>query len=227
MSQPVRLLFFAQTLDCETCVQTRQILDELPRLSDKIAIEEVNFVLEAERATQYGIDRVPAIAVVGEDASGDERDSRIRFLGMPAGYEFISLIAAIRLVGGGPSHLSDESRGKIAAVDKPVTVHVFTTPTCPHCPRAVNLAQEMAFANSNITSYAVEVTEYPDLARRYHVTGVPKTVVDDNIEILGAIPEQDFINQSLARFSSLHHDGAATERPEPDGEPPSHSGERG
>ena len=43
-------------------LQTRQILDELPPLSDKIAIEEVNFVLEKDKAAQYGIDRVPAIA---------------------------------------------------------------------------------------------------------------------------------------------------------------------
>ena len=220
MVRPVRLLFFAQTLDCDTCVQTRRILDELPLLSDKVTIEEVNFILEADRATEYGIDRVPAIAIVGEDPAGSERDSNIRFLGTPAGYEFISLIAAIRLVGGGPSHLSDESRVTLAGVDKPVTVHVFTTPTCPHCPRAVNLTHEMAFANSNITSFAVEVTEYPDLARRYHVTGVPKTVVDDSIEILGTIPEADFINQALARFAPIHHD-AAVQNPGPtESQPP-------
>ena len=58
------VLFFTQTLDCETCLQTRQILDELPPLSDKIAIEEVNFILEKDKAAQYGIDRVPAIALV-------------------------------------------------------------------------------------------------------------------------------------------------------------------
>ena len=67
MTRPVRLLFFTQTLGCETCLQTRQILDELPPLSDRITIEEVNFVLEADKAKQYGIDRVPAIAVVGQD----------------------------------------------------------------------------------------------------------------------------------------------------------------
>ena len=81
MSSPVRLLFFTQTLGCETCLQTRQILDELPALSDKIAIEEVNFVLEQEKAALYGIDRVPAIVVIGQDAAGGARDSRIRFLG--------------------------------------------------------------------------------------------------------------------------------------------------
>src|SRR5882672_10657468 len=82
MTSPVRLLFFTQTLDCETCLQTRQILDELPPLSSRIAIEEVNVVLEKEKAAQYGIDRVPAIALAGE---GGDSDSRIRFLGTPAG----------------------------------------------------------------------------------------------------------------------------------------------
>ena len=202
MTRPVRLLFFTQALDCETCLQTRQIIDELPPLSDKITVEEVNFVLEGDKAAQYGIDRVPAIVIVSQDDSGHERDSKMRFLGMPAGYEFISLIHAVRLAGGGSSHLSEDSRARVAMVDRPMTVHVFTTPTCPHCPRAVNLAHEMAWANPNITAYAVEVTEYPDLARRYHVTGVPKTVVDESVEILGAVPEADFISQSLTGIPS-------------------------
>ena len=129
MTGPVRLLFFTQTLDCDTCPQTRQILDELPPLSDKISIEEINIVLDSDKAKQYGIDRVPAIAIVGQDGSGAERDSKIRFLGTPAGYEFISLVQAVLLVGGSGSNLSTKNRQRIAAVDKPVTMQVFTTPT--------------------------------------------------------------------------------------------------
>ena len=129
MTSPVRLLFFTQTLGCETCVHTRQILDELPQLSDKIAIEEVNFVLDKDKAAQYGVDRVPAVAIVGRDASGAERDSRIRFIGAPSGYEFVSLVHAVLLVGGRGSSLTDEQRQRLAAVDKPVAMQVFTTPT--------------------------------------------------------------------------------------------------
>src|SRR5436309_14502813 len=92
MTRAVKLLFFTQTLGCETCLQTRQILDELPALSSRITIEEVNFILEPEKAKQYDIDRVPAVAVVGQDEAGQERDSHIRFLGTPAGYEFMSLV---------------------------------------------------------------------------------------------------------------------------------------
>lgn len=63
------------------------------------------------------------------------------------------------------------------------------------------LAHEMAFASPQITAYAVEATEYPDLARKYRVTGVPKTVVDDTVEILGALPEDAFIEQALSQTS--------------------------
>jgi len=129
MQRPVRLLFFTQTLGCETCVQTRRILDELPPLSDRITIDEVNFVLEADRAKEYGIDRVPAVAVAFEDPAGAIKDSRIRFLGAPAGYEFISLVQAILLVGGSESILSPDNRARVAAVRQPVTIQVFTTPS--------------------------------------------------------------------------------------------------
>jgi len=47
---------------------------------------------------------------------------------------------------------------------------------------------------------AVEATEFPDLARRYRVTGVPKTVVNDAVEILGGLPQDDFVSQALAQF---------------------------
>ena len=129
MTSSVRVLFFTQALDCEPCVQTRQILNELPALSDRIAVEEVNFVLEKDKAAQYGIDRVPALALLREDATGDARDTRIRFLGTPAGYEFVSLVQALLLVGGHDSQLTAANRAHIEAVTTPTTIQVFSTPT--------------------------------------------------------------------------------------------------
>lgn len=143
LTRPVHLLFFTQSLGCETCVQTKQVLNELPALSNRIVVDEVNFVLEADRARQYGIDRVPAIAVTheatppastdGAPTSASELptlvDTRIRFLGTPAGYEFVSLVQAVLLAGGGESQLSEAARRRLATVERPVTMQVFTTPT--------------------------------------------------------------------------------------------------
>ena len=60
----------------------------------------------------------------------------------------------------------------------------------------------MAFASPNIVAYAVEATEFPDLARRYQVSGVPKTIVNEEIEILGALPEDAFIEHALGPFTT-------------------------
>jgi predicted DsbA family dithiol-disulfide isomerase len=59
----------------------------------------------------------------------------------------------------------------------------------------------MAFANPHITARAVEATEFPDLARRYQVSGVPKTVVNDEVEILGALPQDAFVEQALGQLT--------------------------
>lgn len=199
LRRPVRLLLFTGATDSERGAMARQVLDELPALSDLVSVEELDLTTSRERAYAYGIDHVPAIAVIGQDADGRERDSHIRFLGTPSGYEFISLIRAVLLVGIGESQLQEDAREKVAAVNEATTIHVFTTPSCAYCPRAVILAHEMAFLNPHITAYAIEATEFPDLARRYRVTGVPKTVVNDRVEILGALPEHEFIEQALAR----------------------------
>ncbi len=196
IADPVTLLFFTQTIGGpETALITKQILDEITELSDHVSIEEVNFILEKDRAATLGITDVPAIAVLKRDV-----DTRIRFLGAPAGYEFISLIEAIILASGKDSGLSLESKTLIAEhVAEPLDIKVFVTPTCPHCPRAVTLAHRMAFEHPLIHATCIEATEFMDLSRQYRVTGVPKTIVNGTIEILGAVPEETFVRTVLQR----------------------------
>ena len=55
----------------------------------------------------------------------------------------------------------------------------------------------MAAANPHITADAIEATEFMELSRRYRVTGVPKTIVNETIEILGGLPEKMFVRQAL------------------------------
>ena len=194
ITTPVTILFFTQTIDApDTALIARQVLDEVVSLSDLISLEEVNFVLDRERAAQFGIDGIPAVALL----RGGE-DTRIRFLGAPAGYEFMSLIDAVILAGTGESGLTPESKALVAAhVTKPMEMLVFVTPSCPHCPRAVTLAHRMAIESPLIRATCVEATEFLDLSQRYRVTGVPKTVVDGTIEMLGALPESVFVRTAV------------------------------
>ena len=209
ITRPVRILFFTQTIDApDTALIARQVLDEVVSLSDQISLEEVNFVLDKDRAASFGVTGIPAVVLLREG-----EDTRIRFLGAPAGYEFMSLVEGLILAGTGESGLSAESKALVAAhVTGPLDILVFVTPTCPHCPRAVTLAHRMAVEHPLIRATCVEATEFLDLSQRYQVTGVPKTVVNGTIEILGALPESVFVRTAVG----------APEPPEPP-EPPEQS----
>ena len=80
-------------------------------------------MLDTDQVEAYGIQRAPAIAVVGE------ADTGIRFYGVPDGHELVSLVESILLVASGDSGLSDESQALIAAVEQPIDIQVFVTPT--------------------------------------------------------------------------------------------------
>ena len=191
----VGILFFSQTIGAPESVRTaKQLLDEIVSVDERITVEEVNLILEKQRAAQYGIDQIPAIVLL---RNGE--DTRIRFLGAPAGYEFASLVEAIVLTGTGVSGLSPESRQLIATrATAPLDIKVFVTPSCPHCPRVVTLAHRMAVESPQVTATCVEATEFLDLAQKYRVTGVPKTIVEgSDIQILGAVPEDQFVSAVL------------------------------
>lgn len=125
MQGPVTVLFFTQTLNSEGSEVTKQILGEITPLSDQLTVREVNLVLDTDEVARYGVDRAPTLVLLGPD----DVDHGVRFVGAPAGYEFVSLIEAIVFVSGRVPELSPASMALIAAVNQPVHIQVFVTPT--------------------------------------------------------------------------------------------------
>lgn len=142
---------------------------------------------DAERAAELGIDKAPALVVLGGLA---HTDYGVRFYGIPVGYEFASLLEAIRMVDGAHAELQPTTRAFLAQLTSPLHLQVFVTPSCPFCPRAVILAHRLAYASPYVTADAVEVTEFPELGERYHVRGVPRTMIDELVSVEGATPER-------------------------------------
>lgn len=123
MVEPVKLVHFTQELNLEYGREARQMMDELAVLSDKLTVEVCNFLLEKEKANAYGIDKVPATVV------RNGKDYGIRFYGLPAGYEFTTLLDAILDVSRGDSGLPEDSKAKLRAISQPLHLEVFVTPT--------------------------------------------------------------------------------------------------
>ena len=199
LDAPVKLVVFTQgeggALECAMCAETRGLIEEVAALSDKISVEIRDFVADSEVAETYGIDKIPAVAVVRE---GDApADYGVRLFGIPSGYEFGTLIEDIRLVSSGNPELSDATLAELAKLSSPVNIQVFVTPTCPYCPRAVLLAHRLAMASDLVTASMVEATEFPQLSNRYQVYGVPRTVINDVIHVEGAVPESMLITKLM------------------------------
>jgi alkyl hydroperoxide reductase subunit AhpF len=125
ISKPVTVVLFTQTFgDGESGRVAKTILDEIAALQDKITIVEKNFVLDTEDRAKYRVDKAPAMVVLSEG-----QDTRMRMYGAPTGYEFVGLVEAILLAGTGNLELEDQTLAWIAAVDKPMHIQVFSTPT--------------------------------------------------------------------------------------------------
>jgi alkyl hydroperoxide reductase subunit AhpF len=125
VSKPVTVVLFTQTFgNGESGRVAKTILDEIAALQDKITIVEKNFVLDTEDRAKYRVDKAPAIVVLSEG-----QDTRMRMYGAPTGYEFVGLVEAILLAGTGNLELEDQTLAWIAAVDKPMHIQVFSTPT--------------------------------------------------------------------------------------------------
>lgn len=186
LQTPIKLVTFTQAQECTFCAQNRELVEELTGISDNISMEIKDFVGDKTEAEKLHVDKIPAIAILG----AGNIDYGIRFYGIPAGYEFMSLIESVEVVSSRDSGLSAQSKAILGEFSKPVHLQVYVTPTCPYCPRAVVLAFRLAVQSNLITADMVEATEFPHLANKYGVSGVPHTVIGNSAQpMVGVYPE--------------------------------------
>ena len=191
MKNSVKIIVFTQEVECQFCTKTRQLVEELAALNDKIEAKIYDFVADSETAKKYGVNMVPAIAILGK------KDYGIRFYGVPYGYEFQTLMETIINISRGKTDLSEKVKKKLEEMSVPIHIKVFVTLTCPYCPIVASIANKFAVENDSIRVDVVDVSEFPHLAQKYGVMGVPKTVINERVEFVGAVPEDIFLEHVL------------------------------
>ncbi len=123
LKDPVKLTVFSQSFECDYCKETRELAEEVAALSDKLSVEVFDFQKDEAQAASFGVDKIPAMAITGA------KDYGIRLFGIPSGYEFGSLLEAIKLVSEGDSGLAPATRQMVSKLKEPVHIQVFITPT--------------------------------------------------------------------------------------------------
>jgi len=118
-------LFVPGRRDCETCAETEELLSEVAKLSDLLTLEVNDVRSSPDVASTAGVtaDQLPAFVLKGASRG------QVRYFGIPAGYEFSSLIQDVVDVSTGVTRLSQSTKDELANLDEDVHIRVFVTPT--------------------------------------------------------------------------------------------------
>lgn len=128
MQHPVELVLFVSQDNCDYCAETQQLLGELAPLSDLLTLKVYDIQTDADLAAKFGVSDAPAILIMARE-SEQVTDLGVRYLGIPSGHEFSTLIQDILLVSGRDSGLAPETRAYLKSLTSPLLLQVFVTPT--------------------------------------------------------------------------------------------------
>ena len=128
LKEPVAILFFGSRENCDYCDDTRQLLEELAAIDDRLTIKVHDLDADVDLAKLYRVDKTPGIVIAA--MNGDQiSDFGIQYSGIPSGHEFSTLIQAILLVSGRDSGLNPQTREFLKNLKSPLHLQVFVTPT--------------------------------------------------------------------------------------------------
>ncbi|MFX0068065.1 MAG: thioredoxin family protein [Promethearchaeota archaeon] len=188
LKSDVRILFFHCDENCILCNETSELLEGVSELSKKVHVERYDCTKDEAKANKLNVERHPTTIIVGE------KDYGVRYSGIVSGYEFGPFIESIVEVSKGEAHLSNGTVKRLKKLDKSVNIKVFIMPTCPYCPAMVRLAHRLAVASDKIQAEMIESMEFRDMALKYNVTAVPRTVINDKVDVVGLLSESKLLD---------------------------------
>jgi len=166
------------------------IANTMAGLSPKIKVEVQNADGgRNQRMRELHIERWPVLVLTKGDFS------RIRYYGIPAGYELPAMVDAIVELSAMRTPLSPKARAALSTVRRRANIKVFVLTTCPFCPTVARHAFRGAIESPRVTAEVIDSSLFPDLAARHSVMGVPKIVLNDNLDITGAITDVEFFEK--------------------------------
>jgi len=136
LKQPVEVLFFGTKNEenCTYCADTLQLVEEVVAISDKLSLSTYDLDENAQTAQTYHVDKTPTLVIAargGNDSPDGDilTDYGVRYVGLPSGHEFSSLIHSLILVSSRNSGLNPQTRQFLGELKKPIHLQVFVTPT--------------------------------------------------------------------------------------------------
>ncbi|PSR25759.1 MAG: hypothetical protein C7B47_11100 [Sulfobacillus thermosulfidooxidans] len=170
------------------------ISQEVAQLTPLFSVATLDKAPELEPGHETGQSITGPIGIL---ADKQHQETGIRYVGIPSGLEFGTFLEDIKALSTHHVTLSEKTQETLKQLGQPVHIQVFTTPTCRWCPRAVRLAHDMSLIQPHITADLIDSGTFNELAARYDVSSVPKSIFNGHVEILGAVPENEYLKGIL------------------------------
>jgi glutaredoxin-like protein len=189
LERKVDILYFEkQEKESQYSLQTKELLEELVALNNNLSLI-IESCDNADKMKSEELTLCPSIKI----KSG--RSGFINFYGIPAGYEFTSLVEAIKDMGSETLSLPDDVVKGLKELKKPIDIKVFITHGCPYCPGAVRNAHQFSLVNEKIKSSMVDANHFGELSMKHGVSSVPHIIINDRNSFVGNLPPNLFLDK--------------------------------
>jgi len=178
--------------ECRFCAEVEGALRDIAALHRKIALSVHEFSEERAAASKLGVQRVPCTVIRGQ------ANRALRFYGLPGGAQFPVLVETIIMASQPGVRLGREAAARLKRLREPVQLSVFVTPVCPYSASMASVALDMALADAQVRVEVVEISEYPELVKRFGVTATPTTVIDGRLVLRGEVDADALAGYVLA-----------------------------
>lgn len=159
-----------------------EFVKEVASLSDKIELLALAKDEDIEMEKKIKLERLPVLALLNEN----KEYSGVKFLGIPSGHEFNSLIFAIYNLAGNGQALEEATLKRITEIKTPKKIQVAISLSCHFCPEAVIAAQRIAMLNPNVEAEMLDIGLFPELKQKYNIMSVPAIIVNQDQIVFGA-----------------------------------------
>ena len=191
----VELLYFGQPTIGEAVVDTLQICQLIHEANPRIIVKVYDSESDKKVCTEMGVLFFPTLIIKGKNKGS------LRFLGTPLGYQLPVLVDALKNASEGLSGLKPKTLEKLDSIKKDLNIKTFVTPVCPYCPRVSKLVVGLAIESPRVKAEIINAGDFTYVSKKYKVEGTPRTVVNEKLDIDGALHESDFMERLMAIVS--------------------------
>jgi len=118
----------------------------------------------------------------------------ICYAALPDGGELAPFLRTLVHMGNGTNSLKEDTVHYLLGLNQDITIEVLITQSCPVCPRMVELVNQLALCSHKIKVWIVDVDYFPHIREKHRAASAPTTVINDRVQIVGAVNEKELLN---------------------------------